>query len=289
MLTPPKGLAWLQDSAGGRRWLSQLPVLVAEVAERWSLRVEEPFADASASLAMPATLPDGTRAVLKLAFPHRESRYEAEALAEWDGDGAVRLLAHDPVRHGLLLERCILGSPLSELEADAALSVFIQLLPRLWKPAGPPFPSLADEAGRWARDLSERGESAARPLPRALLDAALDALAFLRGTQGEQVLVNQDLHAGNVLRARRQPWLVIDPKPLVGEREFGIAAIVRGRELGHSRDAVLRRLDRLTTELGLDRDRARAWALAHTLAWSFEGDTVLTGLVEVAGWLLEGS
>ena len=61
------------------------------------------------------------------------------------------------------------------------------------------------------------------------------------GSQGEQVLVNQDLHAQNVLRAQREPWLVIDPKPLGGEREFGIAALVRGRELGHGRRAVTRR------------------------------------------------
>ena len=51
------------------------------------------------------------------------------------------------------------------------------------------------------------------------------------------MLVNQDLHADNILSATREPWLVIDPKPLAGEREFGVAAIVRGGELGHSRAA----------------------------------------------------
>jgi streptomycin 6-kinase len=238
---------------------------------------------------MPAVLADGTEAVLKLAFPHRESRYEAEALAAWDGDGAVRLLAHDPDRHALLLERCTPGTPLSELDASAALSVFIELLQRLWKPAGRPFTPLAEEAGWWADHLVVRWERLGRPFSRRLLDAALDALAMLSDTQGEQVLVNQDLHAGNVLRAQRRPWLVIDPKPLAGEREFGIAAIVRGRELGHSREGVLTRLDRLTSELGLDRERARGWALAQTVAWSFDGDAVLAGLVEVAEWLIEGT
>src|SRR5215207_7784436 len=32
------------------------------------------------------------------------------------------------------------------------------------------------------------------------------------------VLLATDLHAGNVLRARREPWLVIDPKPFVAGR-----------------------------------------------------------------------
>jgi len=31
------------------------------------------------------------------------------------------------------------------------------------------------------------------------------------------VLLATDLHAGNVLRSERQPWLVIDPKPFVGD------------------------------------------------------------------------
>ena len=86
------------------------------------------------------------------------------------------------------------------------------------------------------------------------------ALEELAPTQGEQVLIHQDLHADNVLAAQREPWLVIDPKPLVGEREFSLAPIIRSVELGHSRRAVVERLDRLSSELGLDRERARGWA-----------------------------
>ena len=85
-----------------------------------------------------------------------------------------------------------------------------------------------------------------RPFERPLLDAALEAIETLGPSQGEQVLVNQDMHADNVVRAQREPWLLIDPKPLAGEREFGIAAIVRGGELGHSGEAVVHRLDPLT-------------------------------------------
>ena len=49
------------------------------------------------------------------------------------------------------------------------------------------------------------------------------------------MLLHQDLHPDNVLAAEREPWLVIDPKPLVGEREFAVAPIIRAPELGHSR------------------------------------------------------
>ena len=90
-----------------------------------------------------------------------------------------------------------------------------------------------------------------------------------------------------MLASTREPWLVIDPKPLLAERELSVAPIVRSAELGHSRAAVYYRLDRLTAELGLDRERARGWTIAHTLAWAFDDDrAVVDQHLDVARWLL---
>ena len=283
----PDGLAWLRTSEDGAAWLDSLPSLRQRAMARWSVELGPPFPDAYASLAMPGTLTDGTEVVVKLAFPHRESRYEADALRQWDGVGAVRLLDRDADLGALVVERCRPGTPLTALDPDRALDVLLGLLPRLWIPAGEPFVTLADEAAWWAGYLEDRWRTAGRPFESALLDAALDTLERLPGSQGELVLVNQDLHAGNVLRAQREPWLVIDPKPLAGEREFGVAPVVRGRELGHSRQQVVARLDRLCGDLGLDRERARSWTIAQTLAWSFDGTRVLLGHVDVARWLHE--
>ena len=129
-------------------------------------------------------------------------------------------------------------------------------------------------------------EQSGHAIERRLVDAAVDALRSLSASQGEQVLLNQDLHGDNVLAAEREPWLVIDPKPLVGEREFAAAPIVRSFELGPSRADVLYRLDRLTSELGLDRERARGWTIGQTMAWAFDSDYSETHLQTVR-WLLE--
>ncbi|MEH0819476.1 MULTISPECIES: aminoglycoside phosphotransferase family protein [unclassified Micromonospora] len=284
----PEGLSWVRRRPTGPDWLATLPRWRDECAARWSLRLGPPFRYAFASLAMPATLPDGTPAVLKLQYPEPDSRHEADALAHWAGDGAVRLLGHDPQRRALLIERCRPGSPVHRLPPDEALDVVVGLLPRLWRPAGAPFTTLAEEAAGWRERLPGNWERAGRPYERRLLDAALGRLADLVDDQGEQVLVNQDLHAGNVLRATREPWLVIDPKPLVGEREFGAVPIVRGPELGHSPAAVRRRLDRVTGALGLDRERVRGWAIAQTLAWSTDGEVVFPNQVESVRWLVDG-
>ncbi|MGC5320698.1 aminoglycoside phosphotransferase family protein [Micromonospora arida] len=293
----PEGLDWVRASPTGRAWLAALPTWLTECAERWSLRVGPPFRQAYASLALPAHLPDGTAAVLKLQYPDEESRHEADALTHWDGDAAIRLLAHDPGRRALLLERCQPGTPLHDLPPDRALDVVIGLLPRLWRPAGAPFTPLAQEAAGWIDRMPRAWERAGRPYERRLLDAALDLLTGLASSQGEQVLVNQDLHAGNILAADalaadalaadRGPWLAIDPKPLTGERAFSVVPMVRGPELGHSPAAVRHRLDRLSAELGLDRERVRGWTIGHTLAWSLADDTVFPEKIEVVRWLLD--
>jgi streptomycin 6-kinase len=283
----PSSLNWLRASDAGRHWLERLPRLVEECAERWSLSLERPFPYAYASLALPGVAPDGTVCVLKIQFPDRESEHEAAALALWDGDGAVRLLGRDGERHALLLERCRPGTPLYERDEDAALDVMVELLPRLWKPARGPFRSLAEEAAWWAERLPVHWQRHGRPFEGRLLDAALQALRDLPASQGDQVLLHQDLHAGNVLRAEREPWLAIDPKPLAGEREFGIAALVRGGELGRGPHHVRHRLNRLTDALGLERERARQWALVQTLAWALDETQVFPEQVEVVRWLSE--
>jgi streptomycin 6-kinase len=250
---------------------------VNELVERWELELGEPYPPGAAGYAVRATLPDGTPAVLKISNPHREAEQEADALERWNGDGAVRLLGRDDECHALLLERCEPGTFLSE--SPEALDVLIGLLPRLWKNADG-FHTLADEAARWADDL--RCECS----DRSLLEPALHYIRELAPTQGEQVLAHQDLHGENVLAAQREPWLVIDPKPLAAEREFAAASIVRSFELGHSKRDVLDRLDRITSELGLDRDRALGWTVAQTVAWSGGSDYVEQH-VETVHWLLE--
>jgi len=80
--------------------------------------------------------------------------------------------------------------------------------------------------------------------------------------QTDQVLVHQDLHADNILSAQRKPWLVIDPKPLVGEREFAIASVVRNKE------------------------RARKWTVVQTFCWAL-GDGVRATMFDVVEWLIK--
>ena len=166
------------------------------------------------------------------------------------------------------LERCVPGTRLCDADAYET-EVVSGLLARLPSSVGDthPFTRLTDEAARWAVDVPRRYEDAGAPFERRLLDAALDVYATV--DPSATYLVNQDLHGGNVLRAAREPWLVIDPKPLVGERELDASGLLRNTS------SVSRWLDALG-DIGFDRERARGWGIAHNLAWAWD---------ERRGWL----
>jgi streptomycin 6-kinase len=208
-------------------------------------------------------------AVLKLNAPsHFEADQEPEALALWDGSGAVRLLARDDERRALLLERCRPGTPLWDTDADD-VAVVAELLPQLWEELSQPHPFrlLADEAARWLVEVPARYESAGTPFERMLLENACEVFRSVEGRA--DALVNQDLHGGNVLRAEREPWLAIDPKPLVGEREANGVGLLRNAAIDGGVAAIRKWLDALR-ELGLDRGRVQAWGVAHALAWGWD-------------------
>jgi streptomycin 6-kinase len=275
---------------GGAAWLRALPDLVAGCARDWALTLGPPFEPASVSWVAPARLPDGTAAVLKVNFPDEESAHEADALAWWAGDGAVGLFASDAARRALLVERCLPGTPLwGVADEDAANDVAAGVLCRLWRPApdGAPFRTLAEEAARWARDLPRRWARYGRPVPRRLLDQGVGLCADLAAAPPDAVVCHQDLHGGNVLSAGGDRWLAIDPKPLVGERAFDVASLLRDRRRAllaapTPLAVVRRRLDLLAGELGLDRARARGWGIIHALAWGMADDAVYPEIVACA-------
>ncbi len=272
---------------GGAEWLAALPRLAAECAEQWDLTLGAPFEPASISLVVPAG-----NAVLKINFPDAESRHEAAALAHWAGDGAVRLLAHDPQRGALLVERCAPGTQLwAEPDEDAANRAAAGVLRRLWSKPAPaaPFRTLAGEAERWADEIPRRWEALGRPGERAVVEAAARTLPELAAGQAPPVVVHQDLHGGNVLRAGER-WLAIDPKPLAGEPAFDCASLLRDRRDELAREAhpvrrIARRLDVLADALELDRERLRAWGIAHALAWGMEEGVVHRLHLDCAAWL----
>jgi streptomycin 6-kinase len=261
-----------QDGLG--EWIAGLPGIVAGLAGRWSLSVGEPFQPGGqCSWTAPATGPDGVGLVLKVGFrfPGGEERDEAAGLRVWDGNGAVRLLAASESESGyaLLLERCVPGTPLGRMLQEPEQDLVVAgLLRRLWAQprAGYAFRPLAQMCQAWA-DAFEAEYEAAGAVGRidpGLARAGIALFRELPAAADRQVLLCTDLHGENILAARREPWLVIDPKPYVGDPAYDV--------LQHMLNCV----DRLAADpaalavrmaglAGVDAARVRQWLFARAV------------------------
>lgn len=212
--------AGLPRSAGGQEWLDALPGMVESLATRWSLELGEPFHGGSASWVAPVIRFDGTQAVLKISWPHREAREEATALRLWDGDGACRLLQEDRDAYALLIERCLPGVPLKDLDApaDERLLAAAAVLAKLWSAAeAPGFEAVADVTAEWADIATERMDRLAPPYDPGLVRHGVELLRSLPRTATRSVIVHGDFNPGNLLSSDRAGWLAIDAKPMVGD------------------------------------------------------------------------
>jgi streptomycin 6-kinase len=248
--------------------LDRTPGAVRALQQRWSLTaIGEPFTDGTCAWVAPVQLDDGVHAVLKLGVPHFEAEHEAEGLRFWGGDPTVHLLRDDRESGAMLLERCEPGDPLSAVPEAEQHIVIAALLRRLWRTPPPGiFRPLSSLMEYWT---AETEAAAARWPDPGLVREGLRLFAELPRTRSENVLLATDLHAGNVLRARREPWLVIDPKPFVGDPAYDAT-----QHLFNLSDPV-GGIPPMADLLPIDRDRLRLWSFARAAAeprddWSDE-------------------
>jgi streptomycin 6-kinase len=218
---PDRVAANCRRTPEGAAWLASLPDTLQSLRRQWSLELEAPFdsEDVSCAWVAPATLVDGTSAVLKLGMPHMEAEHELEGLRFWNGNPTARILRADVHTGALLLERCAPGTPLRTLPEPEQDVVISGLLRRMWR--RPPTPHPFRPLAALTKSSSEETLAAIDHWPDpGLVRAGLRLLEDLPRTAPTEVLLATDLHAGNVLRAQREPWLVIDPKPFVGDPAY---------------------------------------------------------------------
>ncbi|MEV6903620.1 aminoglycoside phosphotransferase family protein [Amycolatopsis sp. NPDC051372] len=255
-------------------WLTSLPDLAGRFAREWDLEFEGEAMHGFVGVVQPARRADGTPAVLKLGWPHEESRDEPLALSTWAGQGAVLVLESAPDESVQLLERLDHTRTLHTEPVLEAVEIMSELARRLGLPAPPALSrTLSSEAERLLEELPKSWHDLGGPFARRELDAALEVCRDL-GPAAGALLVNEDLHYENVLAARREPWLVIDPKPIAGDLEYGVFSLLWNR-FGEST------VDEKLRATGLDPDRARAWTLVRAVQnrlWSESDLRDFTGL-----------
>jgi streptomycin 6-kinase len=245
--------------------------LLADVADRFGVAIGPPLIHEGCSAWVAHVQRGNERYVLKLAHLHDESLHEAEGLRIWAGAGVVRLI--DEYRIGtttaLLLEECRPGLELRAEPPERQDEVLAGLLRRLWRPPPPdaPLRPLAQMCTWWADEAEAKG------VPAEFRDG-LELFRALPVDAPTTCLLATDLHAGNILSAEREPWLVIDPKPYVGDPTYdALQHLLNNSERLHA-DAG-RWIDRMAGLLDLDPDRLRRWLYARCVQESPEQPDLL--------------
>jgi streptomycin 6-kinase len=197
-------------------------------------------------------------------MPHFEAEHEIEGLRFWDGDAVVRVLATAEDLGAILLERCIPGNRLRDAPEAEQDVVIARLLRRLWRepPPDAPFRPLSSLIEYWWRETLEHQSEWS---DSALVREGLDLLHRLAADDEPRMLLATDMHAGNVLRAEREPWLAIDPKPFVGDPAYDATQHLLNCQARLRADptGTIRQLAHL---LGVDPERVRLWLFARLAA-----------------------
>ena len=243
-------------------------------AEEWQVEIGQTLETESSLIAY------GRRAdravVLKVVRRPGDEWRSGEVVRAFDGRGMVRALEH---RDGaVLLERLDPGAPLTEIVSggrdEHATSVLADVMDAM-HPAAPPAwcPTVHD----WARGFSNYRASGDTQVPADLVTHAEVIYLDLCATQREPRLLHGDLQHYNVLYDRDRGWVTIDPKGVIGEREFELGAFIRNpaeQPAFFTDISVVRsRLERITGALGLDLHRATAWSYAQAVlsaVWGIE-------------------
>jgi streptomycin 6-kinase len=278
--------AYLQagTAAGGParvEWLAALPDRVEQLSARWGLDLGEPFEPGgNCSWVAPAIDPDGRDVVLKVSWQHTEALHEAEGLAALRGEGAVEVYEFEllePARPGagpdgdtggttaMLLERCRPGTELRgrpEAEQHVVVTDLLRSVRAVELLPDHPFRPLSVMADAWVAEAEAL--LAAHP---GRLDAGLarEGLALFRELSRPgpaDVLLLTDLHAGNVLSGERRPWLLIDPKPYVGDPHYDVLQHLLNCDESLRADPI-GLLTEVADQAGLDPARVRQWLFAR--------------------------
>lgn len=266
-VTPESLAASCAKSQERMIWLAKLPAAIDELVKRWSISaVGPPFdgEDVSCAWVAPVACADGKPAVLKIGMPHMEAEHEIAGLRLLDGEPTVRLLDFDEEQNAMLLERCVPGTSLRSMFQPDQDVVIAGLLKRFWRalPDDHEFRPLSTLVTFWTEEtLADES----RWYDREIVSEGLRALDYLSDSFSSNILLATDLHAGNVLASKREPWLVIDPKPFVGDPAYDATQHLlncrsRLRTDGY---ATMRRFADL---LEVDFDRMRQWTFARFAA-----------------------
>lgn len=265
----------------GKQWWQRLLQFLENLAHTQGLTLLSPFEHLSFNYVLPVLGSKGEEWVLKVSVPHDEFSREIDALKHFNGRGSVRLIAANSEEGWMLMERLLPGTRLVDvLDEQQAIPIAVSVMQHLWAPVTEP--QLFIPLEEWLRSLEKLNtqESLQQLVKKKVRDFVISRAKELLSNQGEPVLLHGDLHHYNILQ-HQSKWLAIDPKGIIGEREFEIGAFLRNpfcvvEDLLETKE-LARNLDWVIDLTAFNRERVLSWCIIQAIlcvCWYVE-DTML--------------
>lgn len=248
-----------REGNAGERWLREIPDLVETMIDRWSLRRTGSVFHGDVGLAIEVVDEFGKRQILKISWPDSSTLHEGSALTLWAGRSAAHLYNEDTPMRMLLMEKLNSRRTLLHEDIDPAITEACRVMSGLHVLQSDGFPTVLDL-------LNSREETLVIPSEdHGLLDAMLATVSL-----SPLHLLHGDLHYENVLESFTGEWKAIDPKPLLGPREFDYLPLLRNRFAEYEASptierGIMSRLDLIVdlTEANAEHAYLFAWYRAH--------------------------
>ena len=275
MKTLKQNIANLYGSKG-KDWIANLPAIVTALANHWGLSEIIPVSNMTFNYVAKAILSTGEPVVLKISYDKQSIINEKRALTYLGLHGSIKFIDYNSTYNALLLQQAIPGITLKSLyrdNPDYVMDCYVETMRRLHhqqlpKESNPPH--VAD----WLKVLDE---PSLKQIPTTLLNKAIELRNKMLSSPRPLIFLHGDLHHDNILKHSNE-WLAIDPKGVIGEAEFEIAAFdfMYISELTATIDVknvFAQRVDLLAQKSGLDAQRIKDWVFVRLIlmaAWFIE-------------------
>lgn len=266
----------LYGSTFAKKWLAELPELIVQIKAIHELSALRPVKNLSYNYVL-SGFKGNQPIILKLGPDIDGFKREAVALRAFAGFGVVKVLEESDGM--LLLERAVSGVSLKSYfpeKDNDAIRICAECLKHLHKAPiqrSQAFPHIKD----WLAVLDKDWE-----IPTHYIQKARQSRDTLLQTSATDVLLHGDLHHDNILQQgddEARPslgfgaWVVIDPKGVIGEPAYEVAAFIRNPipkllENDTAGDIIHNRITCFSEILALPAQRILDWCFVQAvLSW----------------------
>lgn len=261
----------------GVDFLTNLETIISSYEQRWHLKIHPPY-ELSYNYVAPATRNDGIEFAIKIGVPNPSFTMEYETLRMLASPSVVKVVDEDVANGVLLLEKIKPGNTLATVKDDVVATIIAsKVMAKLWRPLPSHnhlnLPTMKDRE-KSLESIVQSNKNGCGPISKKILAEALTLFKQLHRTINQQYILHGDLHHYNILQSGHNEWKIIDPKGLVGDREYDVIQFLLNKLPYENKFSILdRRINILVEQLGLNKERILGWGFAHSVlstCWSVE-------------------